>query len=708
LTEAAQKTQSESIAKDLIDLVFLSDGAYAAALAAILARDKEEKDLLFINSFLPHLNRVFSESYINYVEKSLYQKDLTFLPNLRDKQARQTFFKSLHGTLESLYTKIPSDVDTDRTQELDYAMALTLLSEKKQNSAIPFLVKSLEGAYRQNAQRLLVHVYMIEGDRTAAWHVFSAMHRESPRAIVTENARYELKVTIKDTLFEKLRQAVTFGARPVLISPAGESAKYAAAPAIIAILAGRICAVLLSRVGGLGLLPQGFMIIAAVMLAGAVFTYHHETGEQTAAIITGLNIMILPLAVHLNFVWYAVFAIATAYLIHASINLFAFLTNMTTGKITIPYGEIETPEKLTQAIVHIAGIDEKLIEKLSAEYPDIEFIHYATATSTVISAEAGISQFLIDMSPQDLEKNIDDIVKYVRKASFIQQYPYEAGLDSVAVRQMNMEKLEATLITLKNVLSPEAKIDNRIDAILSRNLTPAALRKQENIAMEGSVEDELIKSLPILKANSLIPEKQAVVYDLRDVSDDVCAKMLPAIKRMSKADENVYACLIDPKNRFQKTVDESIFCLTSVSGETPVIDQARDFLIAKLKIDDFPLASISVVTTESRSGDYMKHIESTGIEKANFVITGKNIMDPKDPETEHIQNMLPAMALMGIVKRSLSQEKRANIIAVDCSENILTKIRLITDIVLRAITRLNINDEITDEISAIILTARSV
>jgi len=377
-------------------------------------------------------------------------------------------------------------------------------------------------------------------------------------------------------------------------------------------------------------------------------------------------------------------------------------------------------EKPPQAIIGIVGIDEDKLAQLSSDYPDIEFavVDPSTQTLRVLAqddsgVQAEIPQFRIDMSPKDLESNINNIVKYVRRAAFIQQYPYEAGLDPVSINKMKKEKLQDTLITLKMILSPETVIDNRIDTILSRNFTAPALTRNENIAMESRVEAELFKNLSALKTKGLIPEKQAVVYDLRDVPENVFLGIIPAIKRGAEADKNVYMCLIDPGNRLEKALGDGILPanithLTDIESGKPIIGQARDFLLSKLQIEDFPLASISVVTTESKSEDYMEHIQDVAVEKANFVITGSALTDPKDPETEHILNMLPAMALMSIVKRYSSEDKRANIIAVDCSESILTKIRLITDIVLMAITRLNINDEITDEISAIILTARSV
>jgi len=706
LNKIALLSFNKQTLENLIDLVFLTDGAYSAIFQAIMARTKKE-DLLFLSTLLSHIGRVFSRNYIDYIENSIDQKHLTFLPGIKDDKERTRFFESLENTLKSIYENVSRD-EIDSARELNWNMALAYMAGNKTDEAIPFLIKSLNSPYRQNARRLLIHAHAIKGDNMAAWHVFSAMRLESPRSSLTENARYELGIEKKDNELDILWEMAEYGRRPILITPANESVIYASLPVI--------ASTFISRLMGFGLLPQALIIMFASASFGMVFTYQHKTGRKTAALISLMNTFILPITVRPNFVWFSFLVFLTAYLIHASINLFAFITNIQTGQVTIPYGEIKPLEKKTpQAIVEIDSKAEDMLARLSLDYPDIEFavVDPSTRTLRVLAqddngAQAEIPEFRIDMSPEDLEKNVNDIAKYVRRAAFIQQYPYEAGLDSVSVNKMNKEKLQDTVITLKMVLSPESSIDNRIDTILTKNFTPPVLKQKENTSMEGRVEDELIKTLPILKANGLIPEKQAVVYDLRDVSKDVFAKMVPGIERIGKADENVYTCLIDPENRFQEMVNENIFCLTSVSGETPIIDQARDFLAGKLKLDDFALASISVVTPESTSGDYMDHIEAAGIKKANFVMTGRTVTGMLDPETEHILKLLPVMALMGIVKRSLSQDKRANIVAVDCSESILTKIKRVIDIILTTITRLNINDEITGEISAIIQIARSV
>jgi len=680
LSQVALHAKNDATLNSLVDFFFITNGDFPEILENILTHSKESQNKEQRMRLMTKFN--------DYLFKT-------------DNPPLLSSFKEFYTTTSEMFIE-EEEIPENIKQAIATGFGLINFRSGEYAKAVGYFKQA--GARPQTRYYFVLSRIKAGGSinrMMAYWTVF-AMWRQAPYSMFTSNARSELGLKPKDGTPSKFWEIIISGWKPLLWSPFAEGVRFAAAPAVTAML--------FSRIGGLSLLPQGLMIMATVMLAGMIFTFKHKTGEHTAAIVTGLNIVILPFAIHLNLVWYAVFALITAYLIHASINLFAFIINTIAGRIVIPYAQIEPKKKPPQAIVEIDKKAEDMLRQLSEVYPDIQFItsDIPTPAKTPLRAQVEIPQFLIDMSQQDLENNINDIVKYVRRAAFIQKYPYKAGLDSVAVRQMNIEKLRDTLITLKMILSLETEMDNRIDMILTRNFTPSVLKKQENVAMEGKVENELIKNLPVLKANGLIPEKQAVVYDLRDVPADVFAEMLPALKRMAKADKNVYACLIDPENRFKEMVNENIFYLTSVSSKTPIIDQARDFLLAKLEIDDFPLASISVVTTESKSGDYMKHIETAGIEKANFVIAGKNIMNQKDSETEHIQNMLPAMALMGIVKRYLSKDKRANIIAVDCSSSILTKIKRIKDIILTAITRLNINDEITNEISAIIQTAQSV
>ncbi|MFH1798691.1 MAG: tetratricopeptide repeat protein [Candidatus Omnitrophota bacterium] len=701
LKPIAKKTYDTALAKELINLFFLSDGALHAMLSALLSRTKYGKDLIFIRGILPSFNEQFFKKLDQYLNGEPHAQQ--FFIQFNSKNSK--LLKTIRDSIILMRNRNFDFIDKGYRDAIHFCQAMLGCMKKDFKTAILSSTKCLEGDYRLKAQRLLVYLYKSENEEVFAWHTFYAMHREAPYDELTQDAEKEFSGIKYDKDIRD--KQLLYGLKHLVGAPFVERGIYFGLPLFLSL--GMI--VFVPR--ELSLVTFLVTITIGQIISGSIFIKRHNGSRFTASIITGLNLL-LPYSLFLMKTspqWLFVMSV----IIHMAVNLYAFTRNIKVTKKFMPYGTIEkVPAKPAEpiAVVQIEGADETMLQKLSEAYPDIRF-----APSVISSEDFGPSReilpqrFLIDMSPEDVRDNINGMVKYVRKAAFVEKYPYYAGLDSGSVAKLRDERLKNAIITITKEFEQETFINNtidaRIEAAFAGNYASDLLSEAENMAMAQKVEDEAVEKITELQANNLIPARQAVIYDLRDMPESVFSSMLPAVKRLATKDPNLYMCLVDPQGRLQEALDaDNILNVSIPEGqEVDVIAIARELLLEKsrLRSDEFPLSAISIVTAESKTEEFIPHLRTDGKERANFVIVGQ-----KSQESKELLNMIPAIALMGILKRYESGPEQANVVAVECSDEILRTIGALAEILLMPITRFNLSEMISREIASLIQTAVSV
>ncbi|MBU1894200.1 MAG: hypothetical protein KJ983_00100, partial [Candidatus Omnitrophica bacterium] len=437
LIQISRKTFNVSLAHQLIDFFFMTDGAFHAVLSALLARDRQKgENTLFAYSFLAYFNEKLSDDFIDYLEQSLHQKKLVFLPGIKEKSTRTHFFSRYRNILTQDLKTLPLALTkTKKETELYFGLALANLALGKSAEALQLLNKTLSGSYKEKSQRLLIHLYIKTGDKTAAWHIFSALRKTAPYSHFTEDARYEMNLETGDTFWWKTWEVINHASTPVIGKPALESALFAGLPALVTVS--------ITKLLNLGLVPQLRILTAALTFAGLIFMYFHKDERKTtAALIASVNILLLPFVITLSSVHLVDTIFITAFLIHSTINLSALVTNTITGKTTMPYGEIEKiqrkkadePPRVKPTWIADIGIigNETMIKQYKNEYSDINFICVKNKQDFENKVSTTRPHIFIEMQGSDsIENALETSVKIAQIQDLTSKYPDLVALANI-------------------------------------------------------------------------------------------------------------------------------------------------------------------------------------------------------------------------------------------------------------------------------------
>ncbi|MBU1656766.1 MAG: hypothetical protein KKB12_01210, partial [Candidatus Omnitrophica bacterium] len=786
----SEKTFNETLAKELINLFFLNDGAYHAVLSAMLSR-QGEKDKLFISTLLGHLNARFSETLI----RAITGKG-TFLPEIKTIREKVLLFDSIQNAVNNL-GEIEFAEEELKTN-LYFCLALMNLAARDFDGAIPFFDKSLKGEFRLKARRLLVHAYLGKGDRAGAFQVFYAMHKEAPYSSVVNSARNKLGIGKDDSI---LWNQTKFGMEHLLLAPFRERMVYFGVPLL---LTQCLTPVITGLMGVSPSVQTSVLILASLqILSGIFFVLLHKHGWKTALLVTGLNIF-MPFVIETG-VWQL---LTVAVALHSVVNLTAFITNTVVGRKAVPYATIRSgpaslppttkkmPPVITPvAVIGIVGADEGAMEKkypIIKNYANIEFIAVKNKEAfEKIATEAGLKpHVLIEMREEtDMEDAIKEAVRIAEIQALANMFPYlihpyAGGLDEgamMALEGKTLDDMGNILNVLQDVLPDEAHHD--VLGSIMRDYYPRALAGEEfrfpSIVpgdnekwadeycksageavtadrddslsdeekadlrdrflgyhsgfvkylndnpkmpfgdlldfknMAAKHEDEKIKGME-KSLMELIPEvPKAIVIDTRFPGVDI-GEMIPAIKAF--ADKRFYICVATTRD---VPIPEEIISLKNVipvvldpNRKKENISNTVKEVLKSLEVKGVNIrpADVSMAAVESGAltENLINYMRAEGKENVpGFVLLGKNVLTD-DAAGKRINRILPEVAVVSLLKRTLDEKDAPRIMAVECAEETLKRLEKgLKDILhlLIKITRLNIGEEIRQEIDAITKTA---
>jgi hypothetical protein len=121
-----------------------------------------------------------------------------------------------------------------------------------------------------------------------------------------------------------------------------------------------------------------------------------------------------------------------------------------------------------------------------------------------------------------------------------------------------------------------------------------------------------------------------------------------------------------------------------------------------------PPTAVAIATGEFMTDQIVSDVNRDRGESANFVIAGEEMMVPDDEATHRVNRMIPVLAVMNLLQRVTDKEQPA-ITTMGFTGAVLDKIMSLKDFIqLVRITRLNIGEEIREQINAITQTAVSL
>ncbi|MGB2600398.1 MAG: tetratricopeptide repeat protein, partial [Candidatus Omnitrophota bacterium] len=234
------------------------------------------------------------------------------------------------------------------------------------------------------------------------------------------------------------------------------------------------------------------------------------------------------------------------------------------------------------------------------------------------------------------------------------------------------------------------------------------MAKHQGIAMAQAAEDKAIELLGMFRSAKAIGE-QAIAIDARKETGFKLEYMMPAILNLAEKDPNLKICVIATDEQLTPLIPvtglpKNVIQLDAVGDDISKSVQDR-LLQAGIKI---PPAAVTIATGEFMTDTIVTDVNQNRGESANFVIAGEEMMVPDDEATHRINRMIPVLAVMNLLQRVTNEDQPA-ITTMGFTGTVLDKIMSLKNFIqLVKITRLNIGEEIREQINAITQTAVSL
>ncbi|MFH1847575.1 MAG: hypothetical protein ABH869_08510, partial [Candidatus Omnitrophota bacterium] len=480
LKRPGKNTFNKDIAKQIIDLFFLTEGAFHASIANMLSRTKWQ-DAMFVETVGSYFLERFSSLFIEHLEKSRYDDSIIFLPNMPPSKNRILLVQQVTEFLNVMSERNVL-IDSKISDSINFSFGIMNISVKRYQKAIPYLMKSLNSEYRQQAQRLLAYAYHKIGDKTGEWLVFQAMDKESPNSTLTKDAREEIGFKrTKSVFWETLR----IYAKHLLWAPLWERGVFFGMPLIMAVS--------ITSSGYPYLSFASILAILQIFFSSAFIYYHYHDQKEwsTASLISGANIL-LPFLLNIS----PMGLMTTAITMHSVINFIAIRINERKGAKIVPYGTIEISRKLEPGIRPVLAPAEK--EKIAVigitgsvrrqetttkelltqqfplikQYPHIRFVRVSDKqifTEQAKDDEEICPYILIELEKdEEIIEAIPDAIKMAEIQAFTRVYPYLVhpylnGDWNNCVKEIQGK----TRLEIFTILRNAVPVENRIDVMES-------------------------------------------------------------------------------------------------------------------------------------------------------------------------------------------------------------------------------------------------
>ena len=234
------------------------------------------------------------------------------------------------------------------------------------------------------------------------------------------------------------------------------------------------------------------------------------------------------------------------------------------------------------------------------------------------------------------------------------------------------------------------------------------MAQHQGIAMAQAAEDKAVELLGMFRSAKAIGE-QAIAIDARPESGFRLEYMMPAILNLAGKDPNLHICIIATDEQLTPLIPvtglpKNVIQLDAVGED--ITKSVQDRLVqAGVKL---PATAVAIATGEFMTDRIVSDVNRDRGESANFVIAGEEMMVPDDEATHRINRMIPVLAVMNLLQRVTDKEQPA-ITTMGFTGAVLEKIMSLKDFIqLVRITRLNIGEEIREQINAITQTAVSL
>ncbi|MFH1664988.1 MAG: HEAT repeat domain-containing protein [Candidatus Omnitrophota bacterium] len=250
----------------------------------------------------------------------------------------------------------------------------------------------------------------------------------------------------------------------------------------------------------------------------------------------------------------------------------------------------------------------------------------------------------------------------------------------------------------------------------SRDESRAVMIRHQGIAIAQSLEEEIMELRNTFVDKGVIPKgaQQAIVIDAREEAGFSVDLMVPSLLTLAKLPDLRICVITDRAGGLTEVMNKAVpgtakpANITELSGvEANIIESVQaHFERRDVKI---PLQGISITTGESLQDEIalvMRHITDTKgtDDSANFIIAGR---PDNDEVAERVNRIIPAIAVMNLLKRAVSSIKESSVVTVACSEETVTGFKKVLKTLLE-ITKLKIGETLRTFIDSLRATARSV